>query len=51
MNWCERFQLNDKVFGDPLPGERKTLTIIYMIKGKKKSATFQSWDYVDPSML
>lgn len=47
----EKFQLNDKIFGDPLPGERKTLTIIYTTKGRKKSATFQSWDFIDPTLL
>jgi hypothetical protein len=47
----EKFQLNDKIFGDPTPGERKTLTIIYTIKGKKKSAIFQGWDFIDPALL
>lgn len=43
------FVLDAKVFGDPVPGSSKTLTIVYSIDGKKKSANFQSWDTIDPS--
>jgi len=42
------FILDSKVFGDPVPGSQKTLTIVYTIDGKKKSATFVGWDTIDP---
>lgn len=43
------FVLDAKVFGDPVPGFAKTLTIVYTINGKKSSKTFQSWDTIDQS--
>lgn len=41
------FTLDAKVFGDPIPGTSKVLTIIYVLNGKKNSKTFNSWDVID----
>lgn len=43
------FVLDAKVFGDPIPGFAKTLTIVYTIDGKKNSKTFTSWETIDQS--
>lgn len=43
------FTLDAKVFGDPIPGTSKVLTIVYVLNGKKSSKTFNSWDVIDIS--